>query len=316
MTTQNFLARNSSYYLQLVIAAIIGAVSVVFFLSPADIAPTGITGVAVILNSFIASPVGAMVILLNIPIMYLGYRLLPGGWVVVGSTIFTILIYSVLVDVFTQAFPTDGFSDDRLLNAIFGGVLWGLSGGMVFRTGTRFGGTSTLALILRRRFGTPLSTTTLYSDTLVVVGAGLAFGVEGALYAMVVVFIGSVVSDYAMEGPAVIRTAFVITQKPRTIAKALMDNLYVGVTKLNGEGMYSGQSKSMLYVTISRAQAPDLRNIVTAIDSSAFLVIGQGHAAYGGGFRPLHKDPSGIKPTLPAEAVEDIQEQPLAPTGD
>lgn len=306
MSSDNALIRNANLYIQLLLGAVIGALSVVFFMSPAEIAPTGVTGLGLILNNFFGTPVGVMVILMNIPIMILGYRMLPGGWYMVGNTWFTILVYSVLVDLFSEFLVIKTLSDDRLLNAIFGGVLWGLSGGIVYRTGTNFGGTATLALIIRRKFGLPLSTVTLYTDTVVIVGAGLAFGVEGALYAMVVLFIGSVVADYVMEGPAVVRTVFIITEKPRRVSQALMENLYVGVTRLDGEGMYTGKPKSVLYVTISRAQSPDLRNIVTAIDDSAFLVIGQGHAAYGGGFKPLAKDPSGIKPKLP----EDLSEPP------
>lgn len=293
--------QNLSFYVQLLVGAAIGAASVVFFLGPAEIAPMGLSGMAIILNSVFGTPIGVVIILANIPIMVLGYRLLPGGWYMVGNTMLTVIVYSILIDVLTTSFPTEGFSDDRLLNGIFGAMLLGISGGIVYRTGTNFGGTGTLALIIRRKFGQPLSTTTLYTDAVVLLAAGATFGVEGALYAIVVLFLANAVTDYVMEGPAVIRTAFIITEKPKLISKALMENLYVGVTKIDGQGMYSGQAKAILYVTVSRAQTPDLRNIVTEIDDKSFLVIGQGHAAYGGGFKHHRKAWSGIKPVIPTE---------------
>ncbi len=305
MPSNKTFVKNVTFYAQLIAGAAIAALTVVLFLGPADIAPTGVTGIGVIANVLIGTPIGVLVILLNIPVMILGYKMLPGGWYMVGNAWFLIIIYSVLVDVFDAVLTIDNFSDDRMLNALFGAMLWGLSSGIVFRVGVNFGGTQTLALILRRKFGLPLSTTNVYSDAVVIVGAALTFGVEGALYALLVLFISAMVADYVMEGPAVVRTAFIITNKPRLVSKALMENLYVGVTKLDGQGMYTGKPKSVLYVTISRAQAPDLRNIVTEIDDKAFLVVGQGHAAYGGGFKPLTKDQAGIKPKIPQDISED-----------
>ncbi|MEL7233689.1 MAG: YitT family protein, partial [Chloroflexota bacterium] len=182
-----------------------------------------------------------------------------------------------------------GFSDDRLLNSLFGGILGGVGGGIVFRTGTNFGGTSVLALILQRKFGLPLSQTFLYVDTFIVAASGLVFGIEGALYAMIVVFVGGVASDYVMEGPSVIRTAFVMTNYPREVSDAVMEHLHRGVTSLPARGMYSGSDRAMLYITVSRAQVNELRHIVADVDENAFLVIGQGHTAYGVGFKPIKK---------------------------
>lgn len=291
------------YYLQLLIGSLIGAAGVVYFLVPAQIAPGGVSGVSVLLNEVIGTPVGIVILLLNIPIMYIGYRMLPGGWGMVGDSLLVIVIYSVAIDLLDALDAAHSFSDDRLLNAMFGGIIGGISGGIIYRTGTNFGGTSTLALIIQRRLGTPLSTTTLYTDIIVIMGAGLVFGVEGALYAMVVLFISSVAADYVMEGPSVIRTAFIITSEPDALANALMNTLYRGVTAIPARGMYTGQERSMLYVTISRSQVNDLRGIVAEIDESAFVVIGQGHTAYGAGFRKVKQN--GGKPKLSPKALQE-----------
>ena len=99
--------------------------------------------------------------------------------------------YSFVLDFVAQYFPTDGVSDNVLLNAIFGGVLEGIAGGLIYRIGGTLGGTSTLATILRRKYGMPMSATLLYTDLFVMGAAGLVFGWEAALFALVSLFIAA-----------------------------------------------------------------------------------------------------------------------------
>ncbi len=270
------------------VGAIINAASVVIFLTPFNIAPSGVSGLAVILNTLIGTPIGLMTLLMNVPIQYLAYRSL-GGLRPIIRTVFAVFVYSSSLDILGQ-FITPGIAgDDRMLNAIFGGVVGGLSIGVIMRAGGTLGGTSTLALLLQRRLGTPLSTTYLYTDIAVVFLAGLVYGWEGALYALIVIFISGLAADYVLEGPSVIRTAVIITDHADEVSQAILQQLGRGVTGWQATGMYTRQPRNVLYITIARTQVDDLRRIVVSIDPSAFIVIGQGHTAYGEGFRPARR---------------------------
>jgi uncharacterized membrane-anchored protein YitT (DUF2179 family) len=280
-------------YVLLSFGSILQALSVVIFLAPFEIAPSGVSGLAVILNSLVGTATGLMIFLMNIPIQLLAFRMLPNGLRTIWLTMFCVVVYSVGIDALTPYFPAQGISDDRLLNAIFGGIIGGLSAGICYRIGGNFGGTSTLALIIQQRLGTPMSMTYLYTDMAVVVVAGFVYGWEGALYATVVIFISGLATDYVLEGPSVIKTAVIITDKPQEIADAIIERLGRGVTGWQGRGMYTQQPRTVLYVTVSRSQVESLRRIVVALDEHAFLVIGQGHTAYGQGFKPIAKSQKG-----------------------
>jgi uncharacterized membrane-anchored protein YitT (DUF2179 family) len=275
--------------LLLVVGAAISAVAVVVFQAPFDIAPGGVSGIAIILNHLLGTPVGLMILLLNIPIQIIAFRIL-GGWRVIVATLFAVALYSLLIDYMTPL-VTQTLSSDLLLNSLYGGVLGGIGGGLVFRGGGNLGGTSTLGRILQELYGIPLSSSTLYTDTGVVAIAGLVFGWEGALYAIVALFVGGVVSDYTLEGPSVIRTATIITDYPHEVATAIMQGMGRGVTAWEGTGMFTEQPRGVLFVTIGRAQVDTLRRVVLRADAKAFLVIGQGHTAYGHGFREVHHSP-------------------------
>ena len=197
-------------YLLLIVAAVIDATSVNIFFAPFQIAPGGVTGVAVILNHLDARlPIGLLILIGNIPIQVLGYRML-GGWRIVVRTVFYIFLYSFLVEFLKPYTLNVEVGTNVLLNAIFGGILGGIAGGLVLRAGGTQGGSSTLGRILQQQFGMPLSTTSLYTDTAVILLAGLVFGWEGALYAIVALFVGGATADYVLEGPSVVRTATII----------------------------------------------------------------------------------------------------------
>lgn len=271
------------------VGAFISAIAVIVFEAPSNIAPGGISGIAIILNSLIDTPIGIVVLIGNVPILLLAFKML-GGWRALAGTIYVTVLYSLLIDLLIPYFPAQGISDDVFLNAVFGGIVGGIGAGILYRGGGTLGGTSTLARILQQRYGLPLSSGALYTDTIVIGLAGLVFGWELALYAMITLYIAAVVADYVLEGPAVIRTAVIITDQPRLVADAILHQMHRGVTGWDGQGMFTGQPRTILYVTVSRPEVNELRRLALGADPNAFMVIGQGHSAYGEGFKELAPD--------------------------
>ena len=274
----------------LTVGTLIGAAAVNLFFEPYAIAPSGVGGLAVILNHWIGVPIGLVVLLGNIPIQLLAFKLL-GGWKIVARTVYSVVLYALAIDLTAPLFPQQGITNDRLLAAVFGGILCGIAGGLIYRAGGTFGGTSTLARILQKRRGTSLNNTYIYTDSVVVLLAGLVFGWEGALYAMVAIFVDGTIADFVLDGPSTIRTATIITDHPDTVAQAIIAELGRGVTLWHGTGMYTGMARTVLFVTVLRPQVSDLRTLVFGIDEHAFIVIGQGHTAYGQGFTLARTEP-------------------------
>ncbi len=276
-------------YSLIAMGTFLGALSVILFLQPLDIAPAGVAGASTLLNELLGTPIGLMVFLLNIPIQLLAYYTLPGGARIILRSVVIILAFSVIIDNLSPLLPEGGVSDDRMLNALFGGISGGIGVGLVYRSGATMGGTSTLALILQRRLGFPMSTTFLCTDALIIISAGLVYGWEGALYAAVALFTAGLATDYVLEGPSVIRTAMIITDKPEEVSQRIFAKLQRGVTSWTVRGEYTGSDRKMLYVTVARSQVRDLKDEVSQADPEAFMVIGMGHAAYGAGFRRVRR---------------------------
>lgn len=271
-------------YLMLTIGAFVLIVSIDVFFVPSNISPGGgVTGSAIIINKFTDWPVGLLMLILNIPLLILGfYRL--GRFNFLVRTLYTVLIYNLGIDFFAGLLPA-GITDDLLLNALCGGILGGIGTGLIFRGRSTTAGLGIMARVLQLKTGIPISQIYILTDGAVLLLFGQIFGWDRALYSLLALFIFGLATDYVLEGPSVIRTVFIVTNSPEAISQELLTRLGVGVTAWSVKGMFTKSEREILFCTIIRSDTNDLKFIVSDIDPNAFIVIGQGHQASGGVLR-------------------------------
>ncbi|HNP74495.1 MAG TPA: YitT family protein [Kouleothrix sp.] len=273
-------------YLLIIVSAMVSAVNVALFLAPHRIAPGGVSGMAILINAVTGWSISLVMLGFNVPLLALGFRML-GGWRFLRRSLIYTIISSGGVDVAARFFPATGISHDLLLNAIYAGVVGGISAGLLYRGGGAGASTGIISRVLQRLTGMPLSQAYLCVDGGIILVAALLFSWEAALYALITLFIWGVVADYVLEGPGVVRIATIVTDRGDRVADAIMHHLGYGVTAWRGEGKYTHQAHDVLFTTINRSQVSELRALVAAADPDALLVIGQGHQALGHRFRPL-----------------------------
>lgn len=273
-------------YALLVAGSIILAVSLHLFFIPNQLVAGGLSGAAQLINSFTGWPIGTLIFIFNIPLFILGWRHL-GGKRFLARTVVASFLFSVVLDGLELLWPGLRLTDDLALNALYGGVTAGIGAGLVFRARGTSGGTDILARILERRFGMPLSQAYMLTDGLVVFLAGLAFGWERALYAVIALYIGGVVTEVTLNGSNIMRVATIITAEPEAVAARIIAELDRGVTDWTGRGMYTGRERHVLLCVVSRAEIVPLKSIIHEADPEAFVIIGQAQEVLGEGFRSL-----------------------------
>ncbi len=272
-------------YFLLTIGSIILAINFDIFLAPFNIAPGGVSGMAIILHEFTGWLLGLTMLVLTIPMLVLGFYYL-GRFRFLIRAFYVTVIYSVGVDLLATFLPP-GVTDDVLLNAIYGGIVGGIGIGCIYRGGTSPAGTSVISRVLNLKTGIPNSQVYILIDGGVILLAGAVFGWEMALYAFVTLFMWGLVADYVIEGPSVVRTAFIVTDQPESLSQALLNRMGVGVTAWEGKGMFSKTEHMTLFCAVNRPDVRTLTAIVNEVDPRAFLVIVQGHQARGGRLRQV-----------------------------
>lgn len=262
--------------LVVLVGALLGAISMNFFLIPANIYASGFTGVAQLLSSVLGGHIstGILLFLLNIPVTILGWRK-------VGRTFTLYSFISVFsMSFFLEVIPVKHFSQDILLNAVFGGVIAAVGVGMTLKWGASTGGMDIIAMVLSRMKDKPIGTYFFTLNSIIIITAGALYGWEKALYTIVTLYASTRVID-AIHTRHVKVTAMIITKKSEEMKKMIHERLVRGITTVPAKGAFSNESKEMMIIVITRYELFELERIIKEVDPQAFTNIVQTVGIFG-----------------------------------
>lgn len=276
-------------FLVITLASAVYALGFVWCYEPNDIAFGGITGIAQIINHLLpVAPVGVTVIILNIPLFLLAWKLL-GGKMLLGS-LYAMFISSVFIDLFTPLW--DWQPMEPFLATIFGGLTMGLSLGLIFQQGSTTGGTDLAARLLKLKLAwLPMGKLLMAVDLVVIVLVALAFrALDTMLYGLVALYISSIAMDGVLYGLDNAKVAYIISDHNEEISRSIVEDLDRGVTILHGQGAFTGTDKKVLLCAFKQREIASIKNLVKEIDPAAFLIVCPAHEVLGEGFRDYKKD--------------------------
>ncbi len=276
---------NLKDYFVIILGGIVQALAMRFFLVPAHLVSGGISGIAQLVDYFIDFPIGTMILLGNIPLFILGFRYLGALRFALRTTV-AVITFSLFTNLFGQYIP-DTFTNDLILQSLYGGVLYGVGCGLVYRGKGTSGGSDILCRILNHYTGISISQGYLLTDSIVVLAGGFIFGWDVALYGVAVIYISGIAAETIAEGSNRFRTAFIITKCPDIVSGYILQNMERGVTILPAIGGYTNKERPMLFCTLTASEIPKLKAVVSEADPNAFMVVGQANEALGEGFTPF-----------------------------
>ncbi len=256
--------------------------------APNHIAYGGFTGLAQIICVFQSVlSVGTLVFLMNLPLFFLGWRLLGGR--LLTSSLFAMALSSFFIDLLDWLFIFPPM--DPLLACIYGGLILGIALGLILGQGASTGGTDLLARLFKLPLPwLPVGKLLLALDLVVIAANALVFqSLDTALYGLVALYLSTTVMDTVLYGLDTAKVAYIITSSPSLVAQALTSQLERGVTILRGEGAWSGQERKVLMCAFKQRQIVRLKQAVKELDPDAFLIVCDAREVLGNGFRRYEK---------------------------
>lgn len=284
---------HASFSIKNVASIIIGGAimgfALIFFLVPSEIAAGGVSGVSTVLHHLFGLPVGIMVLVLNIPIFILGFINFDSKFLItsiIGTLSLSLSTQLFELPVFAQFLPV---SNDMFLCSVLGGASYGFGLGLALRAGGTTGGTDILSLVLKKWFPKfSVGQFIIIIDGVIVALAGLAFGrLDTVLYSAVMLFVSSYLADTMLEGVDFAKMVFVISENQKDISKRIAEELRRGSTALSGFSMYSGKTRNVLMCVLRKYQLPRLKELVSEIDCSAFVIVTDVKEVIGHGFKKV-----------------------------
>ena len=239
------------------------------FITPANLYTGGLTGIAQLIIEFLSAglgielSLGTLVFVFNIPILYLAWRSIGKRFAVLSMV--AVVIQSVMLEMV----PIGQFSEDILLNAVFGGVLVGAGIGMILKIGGSTGGMDIIFQYISMKYDGSFGKYSFSINAIIILIAGLTQSWETALYTTICIYITSVVVDRIHTIHQNL-TLYIVTTKEEEMIETILKHLYRGITVLEGRGAYTKNNKSVLMLVLSSYELYEVLAIIKSVDEHSF----------------------------------------------
>lgn len=264
------------------IGCLIISTSYNLFLLPNSLVAGGVSGVAIILRGLFDFDDFIVILVLNIILLILSYFLL--GKVKTRASILGSLVFPLCVKLTADVGNYINIDTSQLLlSAVFGGVTYGFGLGMIFKAGFTTGGTDILNQILSKYFKLSIGRSMLCSDGLITLSSAFVFGTNKLMYAIIVLYIISIMSDRVILGISDSKAFYIITDKEQEVKEYILKYLNHGVTIFNAKGGYTKEKQNVLMCVLPTKDYYRLKDGILEIDQEAFFVVTDAYEVFGGG---------------------------------
>ena len=274
---KSYIKRSFSFILGLLMVALAYNI----FLAPNSLVPGGVTGIAIIINHFAKVDNAIIILCFNIVLLMISYITLG------KERTKTSVLGAILLPIFVRL--TRDFSiyfalntSQLLLSSVFGGVLFGLGSGLVFKAGFSTGGTDIINLIVSKYFKLGIGTSMLVTDGIIVLISSIAFGMTHMMYSMIVLYIISLMSDKVILGISDSKAFYIVTEKDDEIKAYILKHLNHGVTVFKAKGGFKKENRNVLMCVLPTRDYFKLRAGINEIDKDAFFVVTDAYEVFGG----------------------------------
>lgn len=279
--------------LMCVVGSFMYSAAVSLFVTPLKFAAGGVTGLGILVNYLIPFiSTGTFVFVANIPLFILAWR--KFGFRFIARTVFATALVSVFIDLLSYLGAQYNWffnGEEKLVGAIFGGIIAGAGLGVVFLGGATTGGLDILARLLRLKFPhLSVGRLILMCDFVVVVLSGIVYkSVESVLYSIIIVFLSSLAVDYVVAGRSHSKLLFIMTDFYEDVTKDIIAICGRGVSVIPAKGGYTGKDKNMLMCVVRTHEVARVREVVSKYDEKPFIIIAESSEVLGQGFKS-HND--------------------------
>lgn len=268
-------------YFNFVLGCLLVAIAYNLFLASNDIVSGGVGGIAIILNELFGLSNSLVMLIGNVFLLILSYFLL--GKEKTRSTVLGSLLLPIMIELTSHInIWLELDTSQLLLSAVFGGVMYGFGLGMIFKAGFTTGGTDILNQIISKFAKLSIGKSMLLCDGSIVLLSGFVFGPTRVMYAIIVLYIISLISDRVILGVSDSKAFYIITDQEEAIKEYILKVLNHGVTVFNAKGGYAKTNQTVLMCVLPTKDYYRLKAGITEIDHDAFVVVTDAYEVFGG----------------------------------
>lgn len=250
-----------------------------FFLLPNNLVFGGVSGLSIIFKDWFDPSMFIFIVssfLLIFSFIFLGKEKTMGS--ILGSLLLPVFLK--VTELLTVYISFDEI--DVLLSAIFGGVIAGTGLGLVYKAGFTTGGTDIINQILHKYLKVTIGNAMLITDGIIVCSSVFVFGLVNFMYAIVVLYIISIMTDRVILGISKSKAFYIVTDKHNEVKNYIINDMGHGATLFSAKGGFSKENQKVIFCVIPTSEYFKLKDGIAAIDKKAFFVATDAYEVYGG----------------------------------
>ncbi|PKQ68531.1 hypothetical protein BZG01_04800 [Labilibaculum manganireducens] len=231
-------------------------------------------------------PVGLASLAINIPLCFIGIKLLGPRFGV--KTFISFILCALFIDIVSTWWGFIPLVDDVLLSCIFGGIFIGFGLGLIIKARASSVGTDIIAMIGAKYTGLPLGQLVIYVDSLIILSClYIKMDWQIPLYSWIVLFIIGKVTDITLQGSAYEKALFIISDKHEEIRAKITNDFNLNGTIIKGSRTLDLKEKSIIFIVVNRRELSMLQDYIHSIDPIAFVSVMETNEILGKGFKSL-----------------------------
>lgn len=265
-----------------ILGAMIMAIGVSLFLLPNQLSTGGFSGIATITYYLFHIPMGAVILLANIPVFLIALKKI-GKRFFLKSILGTVTL-SVFIDMLDKLPP---ITNDKFLASIYGGIIVGIGTAIILKAHSSTGGSDLVSNIIKAyKRNVKIGTWIVYIDTVIVTLNVIVFkNIEIGLYSAIAIYLMGKIVDVIFEGIDFTKLMIIVSKNSEEISKIIEEKIDRGVTGLYGKGMYTNEDRLVLICATSRKDVGKIKEIAQYIDNNCFIIITNAREVFGNGFK-------------------------------
>ena len=252
------------------------------FVVPNGLISGGVTGIGLILEHFFSLPVDVGVFVGDAVLFLLGAAVM--GKAFAATIILSTIVYPTFFSLFGKIPFLTSLTDDKLMAAIYAGLLMGAGIGLVIKVGGSTGGMDIPPIILHKLFGLSIPVMIYVGDTALLLIQAIYSSTEQVLYGILVVLLSSIVMDKVLIMGQKQTQVVVISPQYEKINQMIHQQMDRGSTLLHATTGLEKSDQKVVMTVISNRQLAHLNELILQIDPQAFVVASEVNEVKGRGF--------------------------------
>lgn len=255
-------------------AALLLAFNYNIFVFSNRFAPSGLSGIATIVQELFGFKIAYMTILVNVPLSIVIYRLVDHEFAL-KSALFTVFLSLGLtlfenIDLSALVYHTEN-GTSTILAPIAGGVVAGFCYGIVMKRNACTGGIDLIAAWVHHYHPERSMVWVIFTINAVIATASYFvydFRIEPVILCLIYSFATSKVCDVMLKGFKEAVKFEIVTDRPEELAKAIMETTHHGVTELPAVGSFTHNNKTLLICVVNKHQIVPLQRTLEQFPGS------------------------------------------------